>query len=170
MSPSKQTSWVLRSKTCQSWALENQEAVNFLDPDLIAFVDARSVKDQTFLLTHYARALTTDEPIYEDDEFGVPPREQAIWYDYRIDYRQAIEAITSLTMHEPYKTFYPTYFGRKETLTDQNGIFDVARAALTWWGKILMLRTWRSVVNVASERAEVTSEEGRNDSLATFLC
>jgi hypothetical protein len=116
-------------KDCQNWALENQQAVNFLETDLIAVVDARSAKDETILLTHYTRDSGIDEPEYEDDEFGVLPHEQAIWYDYRIDHGQEMEATLCLTTHSPYETFYPTYFGRKEALTNENGVFDVARAA-----------------------------------------
>jgi hypothetical protein len=114
---------------CQKWVLENSEAVNFLETNLAAFIDARSVKDGTILLTYWVpQWATKDEVPYEDEKFGILPSKGDIWYDYRIDYRQAGEALVCFIMKKPYETFYPAFFGRKDALTDENGVFDVARA------------------------------------------
>jgi hypothetical protein len=113
------------AQDCQQWALEKQVQANFIDYDLIAIADARSAGDDTLLLQYYSREL--EEPL-EFWEFGVLPREHTTWYDFRIDYRGAASAVLHLTNYGPMDTIYPTYFGRKEELTDERGVFNVAKA------------------------------------------
>jgi hypothetical protein len=106
---------------CQKWALEKQFQVSFIEQDIIAIADARSVRDDTFLIQYYAREL--DPP----EEFGVLPREHNTWYDFRIDFKGAASVYIHLT-NGPIDSVYPTYFGRKEELTDERGVFNVAKA------------------------------------------
>jgi hypothetical protein len=112
---------------CQKWAQEKQFQVNFIEQDIIAIADARSARDDTLLMQYYARELDSPEGPLEFEEFGVLPREHNTWYDFRIDYKGAATVYVDLT-HGPIDTVYPTYFGRKEELTDERGAFNVAKA------------------------------------------
>jgi hypothetical protein len=119
---------------CQKWALEKQFQVKFLDQDIIAIADARSAKDDTLLIQYYARDMDPPEPYLEFPGFGVLPKKRNIWYDYRIDYKDAAQVHASLQHVSP-DCSYPTYFGRKEQLTDEHGVFNVAKATLFCEGK-----------------------------------
>ncbi|KAF2095296.1 hypothetical protein NA57DRAFT_79785 [Rhizodiscina lignyota] len=115
---------------CQQFSLEKARPpqVNFIEYDIIAVVDARSAKDDTLLLQYYAQQL---DPPYEDpieyEKFGPLPPKLNVWYDFRIDYKDAFTVIASLT-EGPFETMHPTYFGLKDELTDERGIFNVAEA------------------------------------------
>lgn len=112
---------------CQKWALEKQFQVNFIEQEIIAIADARSARDDTLLMQFYARELGHPEGPLEFPEFGVLPREHNTWYDFRIDYKGAAWVHAHLNFG-PIDTVYPTYFGRKEELTDERGVFNVAKA------------------------------------------
>ena len=113
---------------CQKWVLEKSFQVNFIDQDILAIADARSARDDTLLIQYYAREMDPPEPFLEFPEFGILPRENNIWYDFRIDYKGAASVYIDLTMCEPMETIYPTYFGLKEELTDERGVFNVTKA------------------------------------------
>jgi hypothetical protein len=108
---------------CQKWALEKQFQVNFIEQDIIAIADARSARDDTFSIQYYAHP----EPALEFGGFGVLPRERNTWYDFRIDYKGAAWVYIDLT-NGPIDSVYPAYFGRKEELTDERGVFNAAKA------------------------------------------
>jgi hypothetical protein len=112
---------------CKEWALEKQFQVKFIEQNIIAIVDARSARDNTLLIQYYAEELDPPEPALEFGEFGALPQEPNTWYDYRIDYKGAALVHIALT-YGPFDTAYPTYFGRKEELTDEHGVFNVAMA------------------------------------------
>ncbi|CAJ2507897.1 Uu.00g090830.m01.CDS01 [Anthostomella pinea] len=110
---------------CQAWALEMQARHNFIEQDLIGIADARSARDGTLLIQFYGRA-----PGLEcGDDKGVFPRETETntWHGFRIDYREA-ERVSASLQFGASEVVYPVYFGRKEELTDERGVFDVARA------------------------------------------
>jgi hypothetical protein len=107
---------------CQNWALENQFKHSSIVQDLIAVIDARSTSDDTILLYSYPRV-----PI-EFRNWGVLPKEHNTWYGYRINYKNIVETLTSLQHFGPMETIFPTYFGRKAELTDDQGIFNAERA------------------------------------------
>ena len=119
---------------CQSWALEQQSRVNFIEHDIIAIADARGARDGTLLMQWYAAEL---EPLPEDagdpgpafnfPKFGVLPKESNLWYDFRVDYTESVDVIVCLNYVSP-DGVYPVYFGLKEELTDERGVFDVVRA------------------------------------------
>lgn len=111
---------------CQKWALEKQFQVKFIEQEIIAIADARSARDDTLLIKFYARELDSPEGPLEFGEFGVLPREHNTWYDFRIDYKGAASVYIDLT-NGPRDWDYPTYFGRKEELTDERGVFNVAK-------------------------------------------
>ena len=112
---------------CQKWALEKQFQVKFIEQDIIAIADARSARDDTLLIQYYARELDSPEGPLEFEEFGVLPREHNTWYDFRIDYKGAAWVYIDL-MYGPIDSVYPAYFGRKEELTDERGVFNAAKA------------------------------------------
>ncbi|KAI1170209.1 hypothetical protein F4777DRAFT_584134 [Nemania sp. FL0916] len=116
-------------KECQDWAMEMQGRHNFIGQDLIAIADARSASDDTLLMQFYGR-----KPDNDDTEREPWPQENDSWHSYRVDYREAHKVIASFDEGD-FDAIYPVYFGRKEELTDENGVFDVARAESICSGK-----------------------------------
>ncbi|MCJ1311639.1 hypothetical protein MMC25_005312 [Agyrium rufum] len=108
---------------CQTWAREMQVKVGYLDYDLIGIADERSAKDGTVLMQHYSSGDYVE--IFEPE--GILPKIRNKWYDFRIEAKYANTVFVSLRYMAPNEVF-PTYFGRKEELTDKDGIFDVERA------------------------------------------
>ncbi|KAF1990256.1 hypothetical protein K402DRAFT_389883 [Aulographum hederae CBS 113979] len=115
------------NEDCQQWALEKQFKVNFIEQDIIAIADARSAQDSTILIQNFPRSTGLEREPDENPGFGPLPREEDVWYDFRVDYRDAAEVYVDLG-YGPLDTVLPTYFGRKEELTDEKGVFDVKRA------------------------------------------
>ncbi|KAF2963468.1 hypothetical protein GQX73_g10107 [Xylaria multiplex] len=107
---------------CQAWALDMQARHNFIEQDLIGILDKRSASDETLLIQFYSRG-----PGMEIGDQGVFPKETDKWHDFRINYRDA-DALTSSLQFGASEIVYPVYFGRKEELTDERGVFDVSRA------------------------------------------
>ncbi|KAI1495408.1 hypothetical protein F5X99DRAFT_403673 [Biscogniauxia marginata] len=108
---------------CQSWALQQMGRFNFIEQDIIAILDKRCVTDESLLISFYARGAGIQFPGFD----GLLPQEQGKWYTFRIPYRKTFTVHTALLFTAP-DVVYPTYFGRKEELTNENGIFDVDRA------------------------------------------
>lgn len=111
---------------CQNWLLQNQVQHNFIEQDFIAIADARSATDNTLVVQFYGRELDPEEPV-EFEGFGVLPREPNTWVDWRIEPQGAGQVWTSLFFGAIERT-YPVYLGRKEELTDANGVFNVVEA------------------------------------------
>jgi hypothetical protein len=109
------------AQECQSWALDMQSRHNFIERDLIAIADVRSASDDTLSMHFYS-----GEPL-EYEPYGLLPRSSNTWYEFRIDHKGADKLYTSLNFGM-FEFVFPVYFGRKEELTDENGIFDVERA------------------------------------------
>jgi hypothetical protein len=115
---------------CQNWALEHQFQNLHIEQDIVVIADARSATDNTMLMQYYSRELEDlgpNEPDLEFGEYGLLPRERSTWYDFRIDYQEAFEVWSSL-MFGPPDGVYPVYFGLKEDLTDERGVFNVTEA------------------------------------------
>jgi hypothetical protein len=129
---------------CTQWAVDHYFNVNYIDQNILIIADARSAKDDTVLVGFYARELTPDpeeehelqtgeEPDpYEGPgeyfpKFGHMPAQRDYWYDYRVDYKDTYQIYVSLSYTNP-GIVYPSYFGKKEQFTDENGVFDVAKA------------------------------------------
>jgi hypothetical protein len=130
MAPSRLSSLGHPAEDCQAWALEHQYQANFTDQDIIAIADARSAKDETLLIQVYKRMLFVNgvaDPLTFPG-WGVLPKEHEVWYDFRIDYKYAGSATAQLQGFGPLHTIYATWFGRKEELTNELGIFDAAKA------------------------------------------
>ena len=108
---------------CQKWALENDKSKNIVN-GLIAILDARSAKDRTLVIQFYN---DPKGPKLECGDFGILPKELGLWYEFRIDYKKVPDVIASFEVGD-YDQVYPVYFGRKEELTDEHGVFDVAKA------------------------------------------
>lgn len=112
---------------CQQWAVEKQSQHNIIEQDIIAIADVRSATDSTLLMQHYVHKEADGEEPLQFGRYGVLPRERDTWHDFRIDPSGADNVLAALE----YVTFdvsYPVYFGHKEELTDEHGVFDVARA------------------------------------------
>ncbi|KAI0169912.1 hypothetical protein GGR52DRAFT_487737 [Hypoxylon sp. FL1284] len=107
---------------CQVWAMEMQRRYNFIEQDIIGIVDARSALDGTLLVQSYSH-----EPGLEIGEEGILPKENNTWHSFRIEPQHAPMVYSSL-QYGALEVVYPVYFGRKQELTDERGVFDVARA------------------------------------------
>jgi hypothetical protein len=66
--------------------------------------------------------------------FGILPPKRNTWYDFGINYKRAPLVLIHLC-YGPIDSVYPTYFGRKEELTDEHGVFDVAKVDRLVQGK-----------------------------------
>lgn len=66
-------------------------------------------------------------PIDPEDEYPGFEPEAEIWYDFRVNYEKSNKIITSLTFG-PLDGVHEHYFGHKEELTDERGVFDVDKA------------------------------------------
>jgi hypothetical protein len=66
--------------------------------------------------------------------FGILPPKRDAWYDYRIRYNEFDDIHAALCYLAP-DLRYPVYFGRKEELTDEHGVFDIVRAGRIAGGK-----------------------------------
>jgi hypothetical protein len=116
---------------CQQWVQENAPQTNFITPDLIAIADARSAKDGTILLQAYQDELPLDEEEFEGDVPSLaklPPRDKNnTWWSYRVDLKDAPEALLDLGEFGILEADVP-YYGYKDRLTDERGVFNVANA------------------------------------------
>ena len=109
---------------CQKWALEQQSRHNFIEQNIIAIIDRRSVEDDTVIISYFNPQV--DKPL-RFGRFGPLPKEGDTWYDFRVKYQHAADVWATLANVEP-DVAYPAYFGLKEELTDERGVFDNARA------------------------------------------
>jgi len=114
---------------CQQWVQEN--ARNFIVPDLIAIADARTAKDGTILIQPYQHEVP---PELEDldmawPSFGkLPPRDKSnTWWGFRIEIKDAPEALLDLGEFGIIEADLP-YYGYKNRLTDERGVFNVVKA------------------------------------------
>lgn len=107
---------------CRKWALEKQSQNGMIEQDIVAIADKRSASDDTLSMQFYIR-----EPGHEFPKHGILPREQNKWHDFRVIYTQADRIYTAL-MFVAFDVVYPVYFGRKDELTNEHGIFDVDKA------------------------------------------
>ncbi|KAI1778712.1 hypothetical protein F4818DRAFT_226722 [Hypoxylon cercidicola] len=107
---------------CQTWAMENQYRVNYIEGDQLVILDTRSAKDGTVLFQHYVHA--PGSVLGEMGELGIFPKEADRWYDFRMDIRHVTEFSPLIQDQE----WWPVYYGLKEELTNADGIFDVEKA------------------------------------------
>lgn len=111
---------------CQKWLANRLRRDRAPYDSLLAIADARSAEDGTLLIQHYVEPPAgTDELTFGG--YGVLPKKTNVWYDFRVDYRQAGKVIASLIETTP-QVIFPIYFGNKETFTNEEGVFDVAEA------------------------------------------
>ena len=85
------------------------------------------------MIQHYNPALPEDYEPITFGAYGVLPAETNVWYEYRVDHRQAMHVFSALTETAPDVT-WPIYYGNKETFTDEHGVFDVQEAELYCMG------------------------------------
>lgn len=109
---------------CRKWAMEMQYRVNYIEQDHIAILDERGIRDGTVLMSCYVHAPGL--VLGEEGEDGIFPKEADRWYDFRIELRHVPRFTASFSIGVLQAC--PVYFGRKEDLTDANGVFDVEKA------------------------------------------
>lgn len=106
---------------CEQWTLEKRHQDKAVQSDIIAIMDERSIRDNTLLILFYA------EFSEGMGELGALPPKIYEWYDFRIHYTDVLMIKASLCYIDPQVTF-PRFFGRKEELTDEDGVFNVKKA------------------------------------------
>jgi len=126
---------------CQRWERENTPQVNFIAKGLIAIIDARSVKDGTILIQSYQEeSLHSEEDETKLDigfpAFGIlPPRDKAnTWWSYRVKFEDAFAVLLDLGEFGILEAELP-YYGYKDRLTDEHGVFNVAKAQRITFGE-----------------------------------
>lgn len=122
------------TQECQDWAREKQSQTNFIEPDIIAVADACTARDNTILMCYYEEEDDPEESPLEFPRFGALPQRLNTWYHFRINYEAAALFFVDLVYCPP-DMAYPVFFGRKEELTDDNGVFDAEKAHLFMVGK-----------------------------------
>ena len=111
---------------CQKWLANRLRYDRAPYDSLLTIVDARSAEEGTLLIQHYVEPPAGTEQLVFGG-YGVLPKETNVWYDFRVDYRQAGKVMASLTETTP-EIIFPIYFGNKEIFTNEDGVFDVEEA------------------------------------------
>jgi hypothetical protein len=93
---------------------------------LIFIVDERSAKDDTLLAQYWPPENSENFEPHDFPPFGVLPQLNE-WYEYRVDFKQSMKAAVHFNFLDE-DMRYPIYLGRKDELTNESGVFDVARA------------------------------------------
>lgn len=109
------------TQDCQKWALEKQSQDKAVEQDIFVIADERSTRDDTIMVTYYARTAW---------DFGGPervPKESNKWYDFRVPYTEAETVKVAMHYVNP-DVCYPIFFGRKEEMTDEHGVFNATKA------------------------------------------
>lgn len=109
-------------QVCQQWVLEKQYQDNAVEKDIFVIADERTCRDDTVLVEVYNQ---------HNWDFGGPeklPQELNKWYEFRVHYDEVFSVQIALNSDLPPDISYPTYYGRKEELTDEYGIFNVSGA------------------------------------------
>ena len=119
------------AEDCQQWAQANAPQVKFMAPDLITIADARSAQDGTILIQVYQAEVPPYEDEREEDlplTAKLPPRDKSnTWWSYRVDFQDAPCALLDLGEFGIPEAAVP-YYGYKDRLTDERGVFNVAKA------------------------------------------
>ncbi|KAK9414179.1 hypothetical protein SUNI508_02278 [Seiridium unicorne] len=108
---------------CRTWAQEQMEHLNTIDGDLIAIADKRTASDHTISLQFF----NGNSDDLEFDGYGKLPTENNKWYSFRVKYKDSFNIFAAFT-EGAIDVVYPTYFGRQDELTDEDGIFNVEKA------------------------------------------
>jgi hypothetical protein len=119
---------------CQSWARHYQYQRLFIERGIFAIADARSAAEHTISMRFFAVEYPSHLPPLEFGEYGVLPRVRDTWYEFRIAYKDTGDVWSSLNFVSP-NIVYPVYFGRKEEVTDECGVFNAVRAGRLIEGK-----------------------------------
>lgn len=109
------------AQDCQKWTLEKQFQDLAVEQDIFVIANERSTRDDTVLVQVYPRTAW---------DFGGPervPKESNKRYDFRVHHTEARTVNVAMHYVNP-DICYPVFFGRKEEMTDEHGIFDAAKA------------------------------------------
>jgi hypothetical protein len=115
---------------------ENAARVNFIVPDLIAIVDARSAKDGTILIQVYQDDYTSSEDEPGFPPFGIlpPPDKGNTWWSYRVDCKDVPDVLLDLGEFGIIEAAL-SYYGYKDRLTNERGVFDAVKARRIFLGE-----------------------------------
>ncbi|KAI1860811.1 uncharacterized protein JN550_011273 [Neoarthrinium moseri] len=108
---------------CRVWGQEQMQRWNTIDKGLLAIADQRTARDETISLQFF----NEDSDDLEFDGYGKLPAENQKWYNFRVKYADSFQIYAALT-EGAIDVVYPTYFGRQQELTGEDGVFDVERA------------------------------------------
>jgi hypothetical protein len=114
---------------------------------VLFIADARTAQDGTILFQMHLdiaqkerewREDVGDEEPWEETQGPwyerMVPRVEGDWHSWRIQPGDARDLVRSMCVDEE-EWVFPTYFGRKEELTGEDGVFDAARASRVVAGK-----------------------------------
>jgi hypothetical protein len=128
------------AEECEQWEREQTSETNFIVHGLIAIADAQSAKDGTLLISSYQWEDPEPEEDEEDDApfppFGhLPPRDKAnTWWHYRVKPEHVYWTLLDLGEFGVLEASLP-YYGYKDRITDEHGIFDTAKARRIMFGE-----------------------------------
>lgn len=108
---------------CGDFLRINRHSYKWWTSGLLFVVDERSAQDHTVVLAKYAHSDTA----IDGGCYGQLPPEENRWYTWRLrvpHLQSAIEVLGFGNLH----TAWSVYFGNRDYLTDQDGIFDGAEA------------------------------------------
>lgn len=106
---------------CQTWAREEISHNKSIMSNVIVVIDQRSATDETVSVQMYSEGPGLNMP-----GFGRLPKERNKWYCFRVPYQEAATIHTDLNFG-PVEA-YPVYYGCKDELTDEQGVFHVDKA------------------------------------------
>jgi hypothetical protein len=116
-------------EVCQQFVKQNYR--NFITSSQLAIADARTAEDGTILIQVYQ----AEDPSCNEDlvlpwpGFGIlPPRDREnTWWSYRVNLEHAPQALLDLGEFGILEAELP-YYGYKDRLTDERGVFNVTKA------------------------------------------
>jgi hypothetical protein len=117
-------------EACQQLVRENRRGL--IAYEQLAIADARTAKDGTILIQVYQEG----DPSFDEEQvapfppFGIlPPRDRDnTWWSYRVDFKDAPRALIDLGEFGIIENALP-YYGYKDKLTDERGVFNVVKAS-----------------------------------------
>ncbi|KAF2647023.1 hypothetical protein K491DRAFT_644500 [Lophiostoma macrostomum CBS 122681] len=107
---------------CQDWLLANQLQVDFIERDILVIADARSARDNTVLITQYFEPGSC----LPFEGIGMVPAKDDTWYDFRVDYK-VVDQVHAHLFYGVWETVFPTYYLRRNEVSDENGVLDMQK-------------------------------------------
>lgn len=109
---------------CQRWMLQHGMHMRELDWRVLFIADKRSAEDGTLSFQFFP---PSEKPTNVWVNYGPLPPVTRTWYEWRIEHTDWEEAVGSMTFNPP-DMVDPVYYGMKDELTDERGVFNVTEA------------------------------------------